>query len=80
MQKINSDDALITLYLHINREQIGYLRHIMEGYDGLAILSTIDATKGMVKVILPRSRYSEFIPLLEAISPDLIEPNLQLVN
>ena len=80
MQTNNSDDALITLYLHINREQIGYLRHIMEGYDGLAILSTIDATRGMVKVILPRSRYSEFIPLLEAISPELIEPNLQLVH
>jgi len=80
MQNRNSDDTLITLHLHINREQIGYLRHILEGYDGMAILSTVNATRGMVKIILPRSRYAEFIPLLEAISPDLIEPNLLLAH
>lgn len=80
MQNRNPEDALTTLYLHVDKEQIGYLRHIIEGYDGLAILSTIDSSKGMVKVILPRSRYSEFLPLLDAISPDLIEPNLQMMH
>ena len=35
-------------YLRIDRREIGYFRFILEGYDGLAVLTTLDAHEGRV--------------------------------
>jgi len=36
--------------LRVDRREISYLRFILEGYDGLAILSTLDAAAGVVEL------------------------------
>jgi hypothetical protein len=35
-------------YLRVDRREIGYFRFILEGYDGIAILTTLDAREGRV--------------------------------
>ena len=80
MRQRSPKEHLMTLYLYINREKIGLLKFLLEGYDGLAVLSTIDAQQGLVKVLVPRSRYGELMPLLSAISPDLIAPNHEITH
>jgi hypothetical protein len=65
-------DSLVTLYFVVDRKRIGFFKFLLEGYDGLALLSTMQADKGLVRIIIPQSRYIEFFELLNAISPALI--------
>ncbi len=53
-----------TLYLRLNRERIAHLKFILEGYDGLALLSTIDAQQGLVKIRCCRRCYDDLIHIL----------------
>ena len=39
--------------LRIDRREIGYLRFILEGYDGLAVLTTMDPRAGLVALHVP---------------------------
>lgn len=35
-------------YYRVDRKQISFVKFILEAYDGLAVLTTIDAAKGIV--------------------------------
>jgi hypothetical protein len=35
-------------YLRVERKQIAYLKFILEGYDGLAVMSTVDRAAGVI--------------------------------
>jgi hypothetical protein len=60
-----------TFYLRIGPDRIALFRFLLEGYDGLAVLSTMDAKDGLVRLIVPASRYTELWELLFAICEDL---------
>jgi len=51
--------------------KIGFFKFLLEGYDGLALLSTIDRDTGLVRLIVPRSRYTELVCLLDNLAPEL---------
>ena len=40
-------------YFRVDRHQIGYLRFILEGYDGIASLTTIDPAQGRILLRVP---------------------------
>ncbi|RUM87817.1 MAG: DUF4911 domain-containing protein [Thermovibrio sp.] len=58
-------------YLRIARAKIAWFKFILEGYDGLCILSTVDRDKGLVSVTYHPSSTAELFALLAALSPDL---------
>jgi hypothetical protein len=62
-----------TFYLRIRPERISLLRFLLEGYEGLAVLSTLDARLGLVRLIVPACRYAELWGLLAAICEDLAQ-------
>jgi hypothetical protein len=64
------------VYIRIPPRKISLLRFLVEGYDGLAIVSTIDAADGLVRLLLPRSRYGEMLALLSALSRDILGNSL----
>ena len=64
----------MTYYLRINPSRISLFRFLLEGYDGLAVLSTLDAKQGLVRLLVPNSRIDEFWPLLNAICVELSLP------
>ena len=64
-------EPMYTFYLRIRPERISLFRFLLEGYDGLAVLSTMDAKDGVVRLIVPASRYTELWDLLFAICEDL---------
>ncbi len=35
-------------YFRVDRRQIAYLRFIFEAYDGIAVVKTVDAQKGII--------------------------------
>ncbi|HHB75446.1 MAG TPA: DUF4911 domain-containing protein [Desulfobulbus sp.] len=61
-------DELCEYCFRIRSERISLFRFILEGYDGLATLSTLDARKGLVKTLVPKSRIDEFRSLMAGIS------------
>ena len=66
-----TDRSLVECYLSIRPEKISWLRFILEGYDGLALLSTISASTGLVKIQTLGCRFMETMRLLEAMAGDL---------
>jgi Domain of unknown function (DUF4911) len=53
---------------HVPRQEIAYLRFIVEAYDGLLFLRTLDAATGMVEIAWPTSREEEAAALLAALA------------
>ena len=63
--------AMVECYLLIRPEKIGWLRFIVEGYDGLAMVSTISAIQGLVRIQTLDCRFIETMHLIAALAPDL---------
>ncbi|MEA1933996.1 MAG: DUF4911 domain-containing protein [Thermodesulfobacteriota bacterium] len=53
------------LILRIAPNRIHFLKFILEGYDGLAVLSTIDSAKGIVLLRYPQEMEHDLVCLLE---------------
>lgn len=69
------------LYAKIAPQRIHFLRFILEGYDGLAVLSTINAETGVVLIRFPHEARRDIISLLEDMTESLTQhnqPNKQL--
>ncbi len=62
-------------YLRVDRRQIGFIKFILEAYDGIANLTTIDAGLGIVSINIPEDCIDIVDNLLEILGRDiLIEP------
>lgn len=53
------------------RTEIGYLRFLVEGYDGLLFLRTLDARAGLVELAWPPARHAEAEALLAALATEV---------
>jgi len=60
------------LQLEISPERIHFLKFILEGYDGMAILSTVDAGKGLVELRYPPEIENDLKTLLDNIKPQIV--------
>ncbi len=61
------DKSFGVLELTISPRRIAFLKFILEGYDGLAILSTLDAGSGRVLLRFPACRQAEVHELTTAL-------------
>jgi hypothetical protein len=57
------------MQLAIDPERIYFLKFILEGYDGLAIQSTIDAKSGIVEIRYPPEMENDLQLLLAELKP-----------
>lgn len=55
-------------YYKIPRAEIGYLRFILESYDGLAFVRTLDNREALVEIAFPASRRQDAEELLAALA------------
>ena len=60
------------LYLRINKQKIFYLKFILEGYDGLAVLTTEDNATGLVSLHFPETSRNDLFALLKNIAETLV--------
>ena len=63
--------------LEIAPERIHFLKFILEGYDGLAIMSTIDSRQGIVEIYYPGEVESDLKKLLHQIRPQIVKNTAQ---
>jgi hypothetical protein len=61
-----------SIQLKISPDRIHFLKFILEGYDGLAILSTVNARQGIVELRYPPEAESELAALLTEINTEII--------
>lgn len=61
------------LRLKISPERIHFLKFILEGYDGLALLSTENALEGLVEIRYPPEVQDELQALLQTIKPQILK-------
>ncbi len=59
------------LFLRINPKQFHFLKFILEGYDGLAILSCHDIKMGLVVLRYPKERRKDVTDLISSLSNQL---------
>lgn len=52
------------LYIRIDPKRIALLKFILEGYDGLALVTTLDQRDGLVRLLVPVARHDELWRLL----------------
>lgn len=64
-------------YFNIDPKKIAFLKFIIEGYDGLATITTVDRKLGRIKLVSPSTRTEELHDLLQdlAVNCKLTEIN-----
>jgi hypothetical protein len=58
-------------YFILPRAEIGYLRFILESYDGLAFARTLDKQNGLVEIAFPVSRSADVDTLLKNLATEV---------
>ncbi|ADR19561.1 DUF4911 domain-containing protein [Calditerrivibrio nitroreducens] len=53
-----------------NRDQILYINSILDSYDGIGIMRTIDREKGYIAIYSTESQYEKVILLLKALKKE----------
>jgi hypothetical protein len=61
------------LRLHMRPERIHFLKFILEGYDGLAVLTTVDASQGLVEIRYPIEVADDLKNLLNHIHSQIVK-------
>ena len=58
-------------YFILPRAEIGHLRFLLESYDGLAFVRTLDKQKGLVEIAYPPSRTHDVVSLLKDLTSEV---------
>jgi len=61
------------MQLRISPDRIHYLKFILEGYDSLATLSTVNARQGLVEIRYPPEVERDLKCLLTEIASDIVK-------
>ncbi|HLO25052.1 MAG TPA: DUF4911 domain-containing protein [Geobacteraceae bacterium] len=59
-------------FFRVDRRELAYLKFIIEAYDGLAVLSTVEREGAVVSVTSPSCQAAELNLLLEALSREIV--------
>lgn len=62
---------VVECFLRIRPEKISWLRFIFEGYDGLALLSTLSSETGVVRIQTLDCHFSATMRLVTAMADEL---------
>jgi hypothetical protein len=59
------------LIIRVRPERIHFLKFILEGYDGLAVQSTIDPARGRIRLHCAPEAIKDLIHLLQELEPTI---------
>ncbi len=58
-------------YFKVNREDIAYMKFILESYEGLGVLRTVDPQSGTVEVMVPPGLEQDMEMVLEGLRDEI---------
>lgn len=66
---------MIRKFYRVDRREIAFLRFVLEGCEGVAMMTTIDPPKGSVVFSIPSGCEAEFTAILNGLAPEIrMEP------
>lgn len=68
---MNPPTETISTTITLNPDKIGFFKFILESYDNLAILTTLDRQQGLVVLRYPAGNRAEVEELLTALPPQI---------
>jgi hypothetical protein len=69
--------ACSEITLRINPERISFVKFILEGYDGLAVQSTVDPKQGIIKICCPNEVRADVEQLLTELAPSTQQSDIK---
>lgn len=70
----------IKKYYRIDRREIAFLKFILEAYDGLAVLTTIDSEKGIVVINIAPGCETDVEMILQDLKKNVMIENIPSEN
>jgi len=67
----------LSLMARVNRKDIAYVSHIIESYEGLAVVNTIDPASGLIRITISPFCFGEVKDILNQL---MGEVELKLLN
>ena len=67
-------------YYRIDRREISFLKFILEAYDGLAVLTTIDSEKGIVVINIAPGCEADVEMILQDLKKNVMIENIPSKN
>jgi len=64
--------------VEVKRREISYLKFILEGYDGLVTVTTVDGNSGRVSLTFPPSALPDVEGVLEALKQEIVLTEINL--
>ena len=55
----------IKRYYRVDRREIFFIQSIIEGYDGLATMSTVDPNRGVIRLSIPPETETDVLDILQ---------------
>lgn len=66
-----ADGHSVSFFLcHLDPRKIFLLRFLLEGYDGLTTLTTLDASRGLVRCLVSNGQHAVLYRLLESLNAE----------
>jgi len=56
---------------YVDRSQLAFLKFVLEGHEGLALITTLDPHVGKIAVFVPPGREEELDIIMEALQPEV---------
>ena len=68
---------LCELFLRISPEKFHFLKFIIEGYDNLALISSVSGKEGVIRLRYPEENLHEVLQLLGSIAAEIKRKNIE---
>ena len=69
-----------TQYYRMDRREIAYFKFIIEAYDGIAVVSTLDPLAGIVKLSIAPGCEADVVKVIEDLKKEVMIETVRTVN
>jgi hypothetical protein len=72
MASLETAKRTITQYYRVQRSEIAFIKFILEAYDGMAMLTTIDPAKGIIALRIAPHCQEQMVTLLQNLKKEVV--------
>jgi len=65
-------NKIVKKVLKLKRKDISYIKFILEGYEGLGIVTTIDKSKALIEISMMPDFVSDINEILDALQEEIV--------
>jgi len=70
----------ITRYYRIDRREIAFLKFILEAYDGLAVVTTIDSLEGIISITIAPGCIQDAEEIIQGLENEIMIEKIEKIS